>query len=136
MTPELMTGIIIAFLGVVGGTGFWQYWTSRKKAPIEQKDADIAHAEKSQQMAMAIADDLREDYVRLRADLGSEREERQKLSGRVDGLETHIREQARTIGTLRDAVRIFSAAWDDLELRWHEYRLSDKPKQRPHVQTD
>lgn len=104
-----------------------------EEAPVKNRDTDIAVAEKSQQMAMAIADDLREDYTRLRTDVNAEREERTKLSGRVDSLETHIREQDRTIRTLGDAVRLSSAVWDDFINRWDHYRLSRKPPPRPHV---
>jgi len=133
MSETSIVLIIVALLGVVGGGGYWGYKQFSKEAPVKKRDADIAVAEKSQQMAMAIADDLREDYTRLRKDLNAEREERTKLSGRVDSLETHIREQERTIRTLRDAVRVFTAAWDDLTSRWDHYRLADKPPPRPKV---
>lgn len=133
MSEGSIIAIIVALLGVVGGGGYWGYKQFSKEAPVKKRDADIAVAEKSQQMAMAIADDLREDYTRLRTDLNAEREERTKLSGRVDSLETHIREQDRTIQVLREAVRLFTAAWDDLTNRWHHYRQSENPPPRPHV---
>lgn len=133
------TGIVSVILGILtllGGGGFWTYRQFKKEAPVKKRDADIAVAEKSQQMAMAIADDLREDYTRLREDLNVEREARQKLAGRLDGLESHIRELNGTVRVLREALRVFNAAWDDLEHRWHEYRLSEKAKTRPHIQID
>lgn len=136
MTPELVLTLIGVIVTAVLGGGFWNYRQSRKEAPIKQTDANIANAEKSQQMAMAIADDLREDYVRLREDLGTERDERQKLSGRVEELANHIREQDRTIRSLREAVRVFTAAWDDIVQRWHEYRQSEQPPPRPNIQVD
>lgn len=136
MSEGSIIAIIVALLGVVGGGGYWGYRQFSKEAPVKKRDADIAVAEKSQQMAMAIADDLREDYTRLRTDLNAEREERQKLTGRVDSLETHIREQDKTIRTLRDAVRLFTAAWDDLTSRWQHYRQSEHPPPRPNITID
>lgn len=136
MSEASIVTIIIAVLGVLGGGGYWGYRQFSKEAPVKKRDADIAVAEKSQQMAMAIADDLREDYSRLRTDLNAEREERQKLTGRVDSLESQVREQNRTIQRLREAVRLFNAAWDDLAHRWHVVRQSEHPPTRPHISTD
>ncbi|WP_190264888.1 hypothetical protein [Glutamicibacter nicotianae] len=136
MSETSIVAIIVAVLAILGGGGFWGYRQFAKEAPVRKRDADIAVAEKSQQMALAVADDLREDYIRLRTDLNAEREERQKLTGRVDSLETHIREQDKTIRTLRDAVRLFTAAWDDLTNRWAHYRQSENPPPRPNVNID
>lgn len=136
MSETSIVAIIVAVLAILGGGGFWGYRQFSKEAPVRKRDADIAVAEKSQQMALAVADDLREDYTRLRTDLNAEREERQKLTGRVDSLETHIREQDKTIRTLRDAVRLFTAAWDDLTNRWQHYRQSEHPPPRPNVHID
>lgn len=138
MSETSIVAIILGVLTLVGsvGGGYWGHKQIRKEAPVRKRDADIAVAEKSQQMAMAIADDLREDYGRLRTDLNSEREERQKLAGRVDSLETQIREQNRTIQRLREAIRTFNAAWDDLTHRWHHYRASEHPPARPNITID
>jgi len=136
MSPEaIITGIVTILVAVLGG-GFWQYRQSRKEAPVKKKDADLAAAKTAQQMALDIADDLREDVARFREELNTEREERNKLSGRVDSLETHIREQDKTIRRLRDAIRIFTAAWDDLTHRWDFYRKSDHPPARPNINID
>lgn len=136
MSEGSIIAIIVALLGVVGGGGYWGYKQFSKEAPVKKRDADIAVAEKSQQMAMAIADDLREDYTRLRTDLNVEREQIQKLTGRVDSLETQVREQNRTIQALREAIRVFNAAWDDLTHRWQHYRQAEHPPPRPRVNTD
>lgn len=136
MSETSIVAIIVAVLAILGGGGFWGYRQFAKEAPVRKRDVDIAVAEKSQQMALAVADDLREDYTRLRTDLNAEREERQKLTGRVDSLETHIREQDKTIRTLRDAVRLFTAAWDDLTSRWQHYRQSEHPPPRPNITID
>ncbi|MEV7644734.1 MULTISPECIES: hypothetical protein [Actinomycetes] len=136
MTPELIVALIVGILTAVGGVGFWQYRIARRKEPVEQKDAAIVAAEKSQQMALANAESLRTDLAQFREDLKVERDARQKLTGRVDSLETHIREQDKTIRTLRDAVRLFTAAWDDLTSRWQHYRQSEHPPPRPNVHID
>ncbi|MGQ3382988.1 hypothetical protein [Glutamicibacter sp. TV12E] len=136
MSETSIVAIILGVLTLLTGGGFWGYRQFSREAPVRKRDADIAVAEKSQQMAMAIADDLREDYGRLRTDLNSEREERQKLAGRVDSLETQIREQNRTIQRLREAVRVFNAAWDDLSHRWQHYRTSEHPPARPNITID
>lgn len=125
--------VIVGVLGVVGGTGFWGYWQSRKEQPVKKRDADLAAAEKSQQMALANAEDLREDLVRLRSDWDAEREARIVLSGRVDQLSEHVREQDYTIRRLREGWRIWGEAWDFLTLNWSSIRLLDSPPQRPYL---
>lgn len=136
MSETAIVSIILGILGLLGGGGFWGYRQFKKEAPIKKRDADIAVAEKSQQMAMAIADDLRGDYTRLRADLNIEREQRQQLTGRVDGLETHIRELNGTIRHLRDAVRLLTDWGNDIVTRWDVIRLQSKPPKMPHIRTD
>ena len=73
MTPEAVLSIILGTLGVLGSAGFWGYKQSRKEAPIKKRDADLAVAETSQQMALAVAIAAREDNVTLRADLEKDR---------------------------------------------------------------
>ncbi|MGP5071653.1 hypothetical protein ACTXI0_04515 [Arthrobacter rhombi] len=136
MSETAIVSIILGILGLLGGGGFWGYRQFKKEAPVKKRDADIAVAEKSQQMAMAIADDLRGDYTRLRADLNTEREHRERLTGRVDGLETHIRELNGTIRHLRDAVRLLTDWGNDIVTRWDVIRLQSKPPKMPHTRTD
>ena len=112
MNSEAILAIILAVLGVLGGGGIWTYLQSRKDAPVRKRDADLAVADKSQQMAMAIADDLRQDYARLRLDLDEEKGARQELTGRVDALARQVRDQERTITSLREVVRSYSSAWE------------------------
>ena len=133
---DLVLPIILALLAALGGTGFWGYRQSRKEAPVKKRDADIAAADQSVQMALAVATAAREDNASLRVDLNAEREARQKLSGRVEGLETHVREQDRTIRSQREGLRIFSAAWDDLVARWPTIRLNDSAPAKPGVRID
>jgi len=136
MSEASIVTIIIAVLGVLGGGGYWGYSQFSKEAPVKKRDADIAVAEKSQQMALKVAEDMRKDVERLRADREQDRERLQTLTGRVDSLEGQIREQNRTIQALREALRLFNAAWDDLTQRWHHHRQSEHPPARPHISTD
>ncbi|WP_315913569.1 hypothetical protein [Arthrobacter sp. lap29] len=131
MSEAGIVAIIIGVLGILGGGGFWTYRQSRSDAPVRQRDADLAVAEKSQQMAMIIAVAAQENSDRLRADMDIEREARQQLTGRVESLETRIREQDRTISHLRRALQIFTEAWDDLSARWEHHRAQDHPPDRP-----
>ena len=136
MSEASIVAIILGVLGLLGGGGFWGYKQFSKEAPVKKRDADIAVAEKSQQMALTVAEAMRKDVERLRADREQDRERLQTLTGRVDSLENQIREQNRTIQKLREAVRLFHAAWDDLTQRWHVLRQSEHPPTRPHISTD
>lgn len=136
MTSDVVLPIILGVLTVLGGTGFWGYRQSRKEAPVKKRDADIAAADQSVQMALAVATAARDDNAALRADLNTEREARQKLSGRVEGLETHVREQDRTIRGLREVVRVLSDWADDVIANWHTIRLEEMPPKKPGVTID
>lgn len=131
-----VTPIILGILGLVSGVGFWQYRISRKDAPVRKKEADMAVAEKSQQMAMAIAERLDIDYKSVRAELTSTQEAVASLQTELQTVQSHTQEQDQTINTLRRAVRSFSEAWDDLVLHWARYRMLDVPPQRPTTALD
>lgn len=125
MAPEILIPIIVAFLGMLGGGGFWNYYISRRDAPVKKAEADMAVAEKSQQMAMKIAERLDIDYTSVRADLSVAQQAIVSLTEQVKSLEDHGRDQDRTISSLRRMVQAFSDAWDDLAQHWERYRLLD-----------
>ena len=131
MTPEAVLSIILGTLGFLGSAGFWGYKQSRKEAPIKKRDADVAAASSVQQMAMAIADDMRTDIDRLRTDLTAEREERKKLEGRLEGVVEDLRQRDITIRLTREALQAFSYAWDALATNWQSIRQSDRPPEKP-----
>lgn len=135
-TLPSVTPIILGILGLVSGVGFWQYRISRKDAPVRKKEADMAVAEKSQQMAMAIAERLDIDYQSVRTDLTAALGAITSLQDELRTIQSHTQEQDRTISTLRRAVRSFSEAWDDLVLNWARYRMLDVPPQRPTTALD
>lgn len=126
-----VSSIVLAILGIVGGVGFWQYRISRKDAPVRKQEADMAVAEKSQQMAMAIAERLDKDYTQVRADLVELTAQVVELRTRSEDQDRTITAQGHTISILRRAVQAFSDAWDDLILHWERYRLSETPPNRP-----
>lgn len=133
MSDTAVVGVILGILGVLSGTGYWGYRQFKKEAPIKKRDADIAAAGANVQMAIDNAAAALAYSQSLAKDLEAEREARQNLSGRFEGLEKHIRELNGTIGSLRDSVRIFSVAWDDLDRRWQVLRLSEHAPTRPHI---
>lgn len=128
MSEQTVVTIVVALLSLLGGAGFWGYMSSRKEAPIKKRDADVAVAHQSQQMALAIAEDLREDVGRIRSELNEEREARKALAARVD-------KQDHTIQGLRAVVRAFREAWADLTANWHTIRLQETPPPEPRLLT-
>lgn len=131
MTAELFVPILLALITALGGTGFWGYRQFRREAPVHKAEAEVAIAEKSQQMALAIAKRLDGDVETLKTDLATERAAREHLSGRVDEQGRMLREQERTISGLREVVRAFSAAWDDLTTNWEIVRQRPIPPAKP-----
>lgn len=131
MWSESSTVAVIGSLFVLlGGAGFWGFVQNRKEAPIKKRDADVAAAHVSQQMALAVADDLRTDVGRLRDDLNTEREERRREVGE---LREKVEVQADTIVTLRRAVRAFRDAWGDITANWPEVRLQTTAPREPYI---
>lgn len=126
-----VTSIILGVLGLASGVGFWQYRISRKDAPVRKTEADMAVAEKSQQMAIAIAERLDKDYNQVRTELSATQAAVAAQGEEIASLQRLGNEQASTIGTLRYVVQTFTVAWDDLVQRWDTHRLSEAPPTRP-----
>lgn len=120
-----MVSIVLAVLTFLGGGGIWGYVQSKRRAPIEQRDANLVAAEKSQQMALNMAERLEQNYVALRDEFVREQQTRQSLSSRVETLEAKAQAQENTISQLRNAIKLFKDAWADLVARWEYHRLQD-----------
>lgn len=131
MSESSIVSIIGALFVLLGGAGFWGFLQNRKEAPIKKRDADVAAAHVSQQMALAVADDLRTDVGRLREDLNHEREERKR---EVRELRQTVELQNDTIASLRRAVRAFRDAWAEITANWADIRLRDTPPVAPYIQ--
>lgn len=69
MSEASIVAIVCALLtsGVLGG--ILTLRKDKREAPVKQKDADIAAAHTSQQMALAVAEALRADLTRTQADV-------------------------------------------------------------------
>lgn len=133
MSESTVAAIVVALFAALGGSGFWVWLNGRKEAPIKKRDADIAVAHTSQQMALAVADDLRTDVTRLRADLNHERTEREGLGTKLEALQQKVEAQADTISSLRRVVRIFNDAWASLEANWQILRLQETAPSKPYI---
>lgn len=131
MSEAGLIAIVVAVLGLASSGGVWGYRQFKKESPVRQQDATIAAADKSVQMAIAVAaaandnaaaaDTRSKNFVE---DLNTERTERKKLSDRVEILETTVKVQ-KTI------IRVFDEAWDDLHTRWPYHRQQENPPPRP-----
>lgn len=133
MSESTVVTVVVAIISLLGGAGFWGYMSSRKEAPIKQRDADVAVAHQSQQMAMAIAEDLRKDVDRIRGDVATERKAREALGQEVADLRETVGRQADTIASLRRAVRDFREAWANMRANWHTIRLQEFPPTEPRL---
>ena len=124
MSSEAVLSIILGVLGLLGTGGLWTYLKSRTEAPVLREQADIAAASTTVQMALSIA-------TAARAHSEAVGKEMDELKGRVDALSHQVLEQERTISSLREVVRSFSSAWDDLVERWQTIRQQEAPPPKP-----
>lgn len=127
---------LLSFLG--GGGGVLAYMQYRKETPIRQKDADMAAARTSQEMALASAQAHYESSTyyqsqvkELRNAMNGEAEARKKLEERMTRMELHTHAQDVTIRRLTEAVEVFSSAWDYLTENWAHLRKREAPPQKP-----
>lgn len=127
---------LLSFLG--GGGGVLAYMQYRKETPIRQKDADMAAARTSQEMALASAQAHYESSTyyqsqvkELRDSMNGEAQARKKLEERMTRMEQHTLAQDVTIRRLTEAVQLFSTAWDYLTENWAHLRKREAPPQKP-----
>jgi peptidoglycan hydrolase CwlO-like protein len=133
MSENSVVAIVIGLFGLLASAGFWTYMSNRKEAPIKKRDADIAAAHTSQQMAIANAEELRKDVNRIRGDLDHERTQREELGTKFEALQKKVDEQADTISSLRRVIRIFNDAWASLEANWQILRLQETAPRKPYI---
>lgn len=142
MTETAVIAIIVAVIGIFGGAGLWQFLIHRQDRPIKKRDADIAAAHASQQMALASANDARESAEYFRAEvelirnaLLEERDKRRELDRRLCEMSAkYDRENAQLrarVETLAQSFRMLSDAWDRLEADWNIIRTRENPPVRP-----
>lgn len=131
MSEASLVAIILGVLTVLGGGGIWTYKASRREEPIRQEEAALAVAKTSQDMALEIATNLRQDVKDLQREMKEEKEKTQTLVIQVEALTTKVNTQANEISFLQRGLRIFNQAWDDLIIRWAVIRLKEEPPNRP-----
>lgn len=131
MSEAAVLAIISGIVVVLGSAGFWGYRQYRREEPVKKRDASVVVAHTSQEMALELAGAIRAELAIVRTELNTERGERQALAGRLEGLETHVREQDRTITGLRALVDAYQRGWADLERRWAMHRLSEHAPEDP-----
>lgn len=141
MSEAAMVTIIVALLG----SGIWgaaaQWRASRREAPVKQKDADLAAAQASQQITMALVEALREEVDRLGQSFKAERETRcQEVQAERDARERDIhriqREREadrRELGSVRVALAQWTDWWQQLAENWEELRGSPSPPDPPEI---
>ena len=127
---------LLSFLG--GGGGVLAYMQYRKETPIRQKDADMAAARTSQEMALASAQAHYESSTfyqsqvkELRDTVNGESQARRDLEARMSRMEEHTRTQDVKIRRLTEAVELFSTAWDYLTENWAHLRKREAPPPKP-----
>ncbi|MDJ0321817.1 hypothetical protein [Pseudarthrobacter sp. PS3-L1] len=136
MSEGAIVAIIVAIFGVVGGGGFWTYRQSRKDAPVRQRDADIAAASTSQQMALVIAAELRLDVDRIRSDLKASDARGDKLEVRGDGLEIRIEDLEKKVRRQSRMITAWEHFYADLTGRWHIHRQAESAPNGPQATTE
>lgn len=133
--PWLVT-LIVALVGSGAWGAYATLRVAKREAPIKKRDADVAAAHTSQQMALALANELQEELVRVRQDVKDEREARQRTDVEVELLKEQRAEDTRTIGKLRQAVEMFMAWGRHLQTHWDEIRAKPHAPVLPDINID
>jgi len=138
VSPENIVTIIVAVLSCAAtlAVGFWTRLGKKEDRPIVKRDADLAVAKTAQEMSLELAQELRQDVIRLRTDLTTEQEHRQKLAEDVKSLRAKLRELDGTVARLQALLQVFRDAWDDLINRWPEIRLQEEPPPNPELKNE
>lgn len=139
MSETSIVSIVLAFITLLGGGGgLVALLKYKNEAPLKQRDADMATAKASQEMALASAQAHYESSTfyqsqvkGLQSALTEEQKCRRRLEERMNRMEEHVSKQDDTVSNLTWAVRTFSRAWDDLIDNWAELRLRENPPSKP-----
>ena len=122
-----MPALVAALLGTGGMGALVPLIIAWRKAPIERRDADIAAAETSQGMSLALAQELRGEIDRLRTEMSELRTELRTETGRRETLADEVREYKGTIYRLRVALSRAAEFWDHVTLNWSTLRQNPEP---------
>lgn len=121
---------IVAIVVALVSSGIWGAITALRKdkteAPVKKRDADIAAAHTSQQMALSVAEGLREDLTRTQGDVRDLREEVKRA--RVEAKEARSEAHAA-----RHENSVLWAWIRDIRGRWNLVRLDEDPPAAPDI---
>lgn len=140
----IISGIVAVLTVALGAPGFWALLQTRRKAAVTAQDEKAVDAAQTERMALTtahsaqtLATALAGDLEAVRKALDRESRARQELDARFREVTGHQEEQIQDleerVSRLRTALRIFSAAWDDLINRWPEWRAQETPPPKPHT---
>ena len=126
MSEASIVAIVCALLtsGVLGG--ILTLRKDKREAPVKQKDADIAAAHTAQQMALAVAADLRADLTRAQDDIDEVRAQ----------VEAARKESAMARADAAAARHENGVLWvwiRDIRDRWALVRVSEVPPPEPRI---
>lgn len=129
-------GVVTAVLGgpVIGA--LVTYWLGRHKPKIEKRDADLAAAEASQGMSLALAKELREELGRMGARISSLEDRLENETKRREHLESEVRDARDVNYRLRVILSRASEAWEYISEHWSTVRLQETPPHFPDITLD
>ncbi|WP_431695601.1 hypothetical protein [Kocuria rhizophila] len=123
---ETIVGLVTVLLGS-GVLGVWHTMRKdRKEAPVKQRDADIAAAHTSQQMALAVAEALRMDLTRTQGDVEDVRAEAEAARKEAAVARADAAAARHENGVLWVWIR-------DIRHRWALVRVSETPPPEPTI---
>lgn len=124
-------GVLTLVLGgpAIGALVTWLL--GRHKPKIEKKDAELATAEKTQGMSLALATRLEGEISRISGELKTVREDLKTETGEREKLAEKVRIQSGTIFSLRVYISRVADWWAHLVENWDELRLRPAPPALP-----
>ena len=126
-------GIVTLVLGGPAIAALVTYLLGRHKPELEKKDADLATAERTQGMSLALAARLEGEIERISGELKEVRELLKVETGEREKLAETVREYKGIIYALRVQLSRIEQWWEDeIVARWDEVRAKDNPPRFPH----
>ena len=125
-----MSDTIVGLVSVLLGSGVLGVWVTMRKdkreEPVKQRDADIAAAHTSQQMALAVAEALRVDLTRTQGDVEDVRAEAEAARTEAAVARADAAAARHENGVLWVWIR-------DVRDRWALVRVSETPPPEPTI---
>ncbi|MDO4920107.1 hypothetical protein, partial [Kocuria sp.] len=106
MSEDSIVAIVVALLA---GGGLWPFLSAllpKKDPPIQKSDAETVAAHTSQQMTLALLNEVQEELRQTRSNADKEFKARLRLERQVQELQVDREEDRRELGLLRQAVEV------------------------------